>query len=329
MKCWLASICCLFAIGPCQIKAQEKPATIRVATYNISFYRDRQGKMAQDLSKGDPEAERIAEVLRRVQPDIVLLNEFDYEPEASTSKIFRERYLQSPNSELDALALPHAVSPAVNTGEPTGIDLDNDRRTDGPGDAFGWGRYPGQYGMTLLSRFPMADANRRTFQRLLWKDMPEAKLPTQPGSDEPYYSPEQLAVFRLSSKTFMDVSVLIETPSGPIRLHLLCSHPTPPVFDGPEDRNGLRNHDEIRLLADYIDPERSEYLVDDRGKRGGLAAGRAVCHSRRLECRPDGRRVAREHPTTSRASAGQQQRDSNQRRRASLRRGECQPESIA
>jgi hypothetical protein len=42
------------------------------------------------------------------------------------------------------------------------------------------------------------------------------------------------------------------------------------VFDGPEDRNGRRNHDEIRLVADYIDPIKSDYLVDDAGRRGGL-----------------------------------------------------------
>ena len=45
------------------------------------------------------------------------------------------------------------------------------------------------------------------------------------------------------------------------------------MFDGPEDRNGARNHDEIRLWADYIDPARSAYLVDDRGRSGGLADG--------------------------------------------------------
>jgi hypothetical protein len=52
---------------------------------------------------------------------------------------------------------------------------------------------------------------------------------------------------------------------------LLCSHPTPPVFDGREDRNGRRNHDEVRLIADYI-ANNGEYLVDDRGRKGGLPA---------------------------------------------------------
>jgi hypothetical protein len=37
-------------------------------------------------------------------------------------------------------------------------------------------------------------------------------------------------------------------------VHFLVSHSTLPVFDGPEDRNGRRNFDEIRFWADYISP---------------------------------------------------------------------------
>ena len=61
--------------------------------------------------------------------------------------------------------------------------------------------------------------------------------------------------------------------SGRAVVHLLASHPTPPVFDGPEDRNGRRNYDEIRLWADYVGAGRGSYLYDDAGKRGGLARG--------------------------------------------------------
>nr|MDQ3093531.1 endonuclease/exonuclease/phosphatase family protein [Actinomycetota bacterium] len=58
-------------------------------------------------------------------------------------------------------------------------------------------------------------------------------------------------------------------------VHFLVSHPTPPVFDGPEDRNGRRNSDEIRFWADYIGPGRPEgsYIYDDQGHRGGLRPG--------------------------------------------------------
>jgi hypothetical protein len=52
------------------------------------------------------------------------------------------------------------------------------------------------------------------------------------------------------------------------------SHPTPPVFDGPEDRNGRRNFDEIRFWADYISPgATSTYIYDDAGAPGGLKSG--------------------------------------------------------
>ena len=57
-------------------------------------------------------------------------------------------------------------------------------------------------------------------------------------------------------------------------MHFLVSHPTPPVFDGPEDRNGRRNNDEIRFWADYITPgASSSYIYDDRGVVGGLKPG--------------------------------------------------------
>ena len=40
------------------------------------------------------------------------------------------------------------------------------------------------------------------------------------------------------------------------------------MFDGPEDRNGPRNFDEIRFWADYITPGRGGYIYDDEGGRG-------------------------------------------------------------
>lgn len=51
----------------------------------------------------------------------------------------------------------------------------------------------------------------------------------------------------------------------------LASHPTPVGFDGDEDRNGRRNHDEIRLWVDYVNG--ADYLVDDDGVPGGLPGG--------------------------------------------------------
>jgi endonuclease/exonuclease/phosphatase family metal-dependent hydrolase len=58
---------------------------------------------------------------------------------------------------------------------------------------------------------------------------------------------------------------------GMMTLHLLVSHPTPPVFDGPEDRNGRRNAAEIAFWADYLANTLQlglglPALIDDQGR---------------------------------------------------------------
>jgi hypothetical protein len=122
--------------------------------------------------------------------------------------------------------------------------------------------------MLVLSRYPVAAA--RTFRKFLWRDMPGALLPDriQTAAPADWYTKEQLDVLPLSSKSHWDLRVRF--PSGQV-IHLLVSHPTPPAFDGPEDRNGLRNHDEIRFWNDYLSGAR--YIRDDAGARGGFRGG--------------------------------------------------------
>ncbi len=61
--------------------------------------------------------------------------------------------------------------------------------------------------------------------------------------------PGLVAVQRLATTGFWDVPVVTE--GGP--LHLLAWHATPPVFDGPEDRNGRRNHDEATFWRLFLE----------------------------------------------------------------------------
>jgi len=94
-------------------------------------------------------------------------------------------------------------------------------------------------------------------------------LPDNPATNAPadWYSPEELKVVRLSSKSHWDLPIQV----GHKTVHFLVSHPTPPVFDGPEDRNGTRNFDEIGFWADYVSGR--DYMYDDQGHRGGLHRG--------------------------------------------------------
>ena len=81
-----------------------------------------------------------------------------------------------------------------------------------------------------------------------------------------YYSAEEIEVLRLSSKSHWDVPINV---NGEI-IHVLASHPTAPVFDGEEDKNGKRNHDEIRFWSDYVTPGNGDYIYDDNGGTGGF-----------------------------------------------------------
>lgn len=242
--------------------------SVRFATFNASLNRFNEGDLASDLSTPDnAQAKVIAEIIQLTRPEVLLINEFDFSEEAV--ELFRENYLEVSQNGADPIEYPHSFIAPSNTGIPSGHDLNNDGAVGGPDDAFGFGFFPGQFGMVVYSQHPIGDV--RTFQEFLWKDMPRALLPVDPATGEGWYSTEELEVFRLSSKSHWDVEIEI----GNRVIHFLVSHPTPPVFDGAEDRNGRRNHDEIRFWADYVQPGRNHYIYDDDGVYGGLERGSA------------------------------------------------------
>ena len=248
------------------VASAAPPEPVRFATFNASLNRFTQGELAQDLSTpDDPQARAVAEIIQRVAPDVLLINEFDFDPGAVD--LFRDNYLEVSQGGAEPIEYPHWFIAPSNTGVASGFDLNNDGAVGGPDDAFGFGFFPGQFGMLVLSKYPIADV--RTFRNFLWKDMPGALLPVDPATGESWYDPEELEVFRLSSKSHWDVELQI----GRAQVHFLVSHPTPPVFDGPEDRNGTRNHDEIRFWSDYVMPSRSGYIYDDEGVTGGIEPG--------------------------------------------------------
>ncbi|HSK17032.1 MAG TPA: endonuclease/exonuclease/phosphatase family protein [Gaiellaceae bacterium] len=246
---------------------------VRFATFNASLNRNFEGQLVADLSTpNNAQARTVAEIVQRTRPDVLLINEFDFDAGNVALTLFQDNYLSVGQNGASPIMYPYRYTAPSNTGIPSGFDLNNDGVVGGPDDAFGFGFFPGQFGMAVYSRYPILVPQIRTFQHFLWKDMPGALLPDDPGTPAPadWYSPEELEVFRLSSKSHWDVPVRI----GGATVHVLVSHPTPPVFDGPEDRNGTRNFDEIRFWADYVSPgARSFYVYDDAGKRGGLAPG--------------------------------------------------------
>ncbi len=258
--------------------AVAKTNSFKAATFNTSHFRDTENALINDLSAlTNTNSQKIARVIQRNNPDIILLNEFDYDAGGKAVKRFKENYLEVGQSGESPVYYPYVFITPVNTGVHSGFDLDNNGSiVSTPGatgygeDAFGFGLHPGEYGFVVLSKHPIDTANIRTFQKFLWRDMPGAQLPDNPniaGTGD-WYSPAELNVFRLSSKSHADVPVNI---NGTI-VHALVSHPTPPVFDDPAsgqpwiagvDHNGRRNSDEIRFWNDYVNPAESGYIYDD------------------------------------------------------------------
>jgi hypothetical protein len=250
-----------------------RPPEVRIATFNASLNRNADGQLVEHLSTpGNAQAATVAEIIQRVRPDLLLINEFDFDPDGTAAELFQQNYLSVPHNGAAAIEYPYRFVAPSNTGIPSGFDLNNDGTVGGPDDAFGFGFFPGQFGMAVYSMHPIVLDDVRTFQTFRWADMPGALLPDDPATPEPadWFTDAELDAVRLSSKSHWDLPIDID---GRL-VHFLVSHPTPPVFDGPEDRNGRRNHDEIRLWADYVRPGRaSAYIYDDAGQQGGLAPG--------------------------------------------------------
>ena len=281
--------------GGCTSRQPDHPArtaadTLRIMTYNVADLRTADLKHA-----GHPRLRRAAAVIQHLRPDILLLNEIAYDPEAENALRFAQHFLGDPQADSLRPIDFDVFTASVNTGLSSGFDLNRDGLTvtryptppdtitpdaqplpqteEGRAygeDAWGFGTFPGQYGMALLvsGKLKLIEEDVRTFRLLRWITMPENYMPRDPVTDTSWYEEEAEMAFRLSSKSHWDVPVRL--PSGSV-LHVLASHPRPPTFDGEEQRNVRRNYDEIRFWADYLD--QADYIKDDSSRQGGLPDG--------------------------------------------------------
>ena len=238
---------------------QKAEGVVRVAAFNVALNRRNPGELAQELRLGvSAQVDAVVEIIQRVRPDIILINEIDHDARQIAAQLFRDALKVGRQGGV-GINYPHLFTATSNTGVSSGFDLDKDGRVFGPKDAFGFGYFEGQYGMALLSLHPIEQP--RTFQDQRWADMLGHLIPME------FYG-EAATSLRLSSKSHWDAPVTL--PDGRT-IHILASHPTPPVFDSPVNENGRRNHDEIRFWVDYVTGR--DWMRDDAGVQGGLAPG--------------------------------------------------------
>lgn len=190
----------------------------------------------RDIRKGeDPQVAAVVALLAEVRPDILLLTDIDHDLTLLTLSALRDRIaVAGPD-------YPHLFAPPQNAGRDIGADLDGDGRLQEAEDALGFGFFTGDGSMALLSRYPFGAAE--DFSDRLWRDLPGNLMA---GAALPEGVAELLP---LASVAHWAVPVVL--PGG--RLTVLAFYATPPVFDGPEDRNGRRNHDEVIFWRHYLD----------------------------------------------------------------------------
>lgn len=211
--------------------------TLRIATWNVGLDRSGPGLLVRDLTRDDDA--QIAAIVRglvALDADVILLTAVDFDHGGVALTLLAERLTKV------GAPYPHQFALRPNAGMQTGFDVDQNGRIGDPRDAQGFGLFSGNAGMAVLSRLPIDAEQASDFSDFLWRDLPGALIPE--GTD-----PGLVEIQRLASTGFWVVPVL--TKAGP--LHLLAWHATPPVFDGPEDRNGKRNHDEATFWRLFLD----------------------------------------------------------------------------
>lgn len=201
-----------------------------MATWHADLSRDGPGLLLRDILRG--EAGAVVAEIAAADADVLLLTDIDYDRGGAALSALAARLAEA------GVAYPQLFQQRPNTGLATGRDLDGDGRLGGPRDAQGYGLFSGQGGMALLSRHPVR--LRQVFTELLWRDLPgNLRIAEDPAPE----------IQRLSSSAHW----VLEIDAGGEPLTLLAWHATPPVFDGPEDRNGRRNADELTLWLRYLD----------------------------------------------------------------------------
>ncbi|MEC3860735.1 endonuclease/exonuclease/phosphatase family protein [Mesobacterium sp. TK19101] len=189
--------------------------------------------LLRDLLNRDDSLSASVQTIVMRHPDVLVLTDIDFDHDRAALRALAAWLAEAGHP------LPHVFALRPNTGLPTGIDLDGDGRDDGPRDAQGYGRFSGQGGMAVLSRWPIDEDRVTDLSTLLWDALPGSAMP----ADDP-----GRAVQRLSSTGHWIVPIQSDPP-----IAVLAFHATPPVFDGPEDRNGRRNADEARLWSLVLD----------------------------------------------------------------------------
>ena len=238
--------------------------TLRVATFDVGLTRDGAGVLLRDLADPDPTTAAIATVIRAVRPDVLLLTGFDTDLRGRALAAFAALLDAGP----DGIDYPHASTPRSTPANPLATTS----------TATG-GRWAG----TTASAGASSPATAAWRSCRGCRSTPRASGPSACCAGPTCRAPNcrcAPTARRSPTRRRRRRSGCRRARTGTCRcwrartrLHLLAASPTPPLFDGAEGFNRLRNRDELRLWSAYLD---GAALRDDAGREASLSAGPLV-----------------------------------------------------
>ena len=273
-------------------RRRHRRSAFRVATFDAALSRGTAGELAADLATpDDQQAANVAAIIQRTRPDVLLLTDIDVDSAAVVDE-FRTNYLLLSQNGAQPIDYPHVFVAPSNTGVPSGFDLDNDGTVGGANDAFGLRRLPrpARDGPAVAvpdrdqpgAHVPAPAVGRRCRAPACPTTRPR---PIPPTGTRPT-SWRSCRSRRRRTGTYRSTCPADSSTCW-------RRGPAAPTGDGPEDRNGMRNADEIGFWADYVAGTDTAWIVDDAGGAGGLTAAAAFVIAGDLNSDPtDGDSVA-------------------------------------
>ena len=270
--------------GRCRLRFATGP-DVRFATFNASLNRAAAGLLTTHLS--NPASTTCSAARRRTSPRSCSASDPTCCWSTSSTprqrrcargpeELFRDNFLQVSQNGAPPIKYPYAFIAPSNTGIATGKDLNNNGvAVTTPGrpatatthSASAPSRASSGWSSTRSTRSSTTQV--RTFQLFRWKDMPGNLIPT------PFYSPDEVEILRLSSKSHWDIPIEFDRKI----VHFLVSHPTPPVFDGP--RTETAGGTSTRSASGPTTSRRASRATSTTTRgQGRPEAGRAVRHRR-------------------------------------------------
>ena len=199
------------------LPARTQAGSVKVALFHTDLSRATPAKLLRDLLDETPDDIQLAvDRIVAADADILIVGDIDDDRDHLAADAFRQRIATA------GRAYPHMAVLRSNGGR-----LLASHRTAGYGDFHGDGA------VVVLSRYEITQVHDL-------QDWTCAQVQCHFDTD-----PSMV----LSSRLMGMAGIM--GPTGPMWIGI--THATPPVFDGPEDRNGWRNFDQLMFWRDVLD----------------------------------------------------------------------------